>query len=106
MFSVILYMLRKTLHYRASPLPFPSFPPLTVTCPKLAVILRPLYHLLVKPLNPKIHSVRKTAEPKKHFGEGVSERRFSYWGGGVVGEKASWEKVPRHYPLVLMIRIQ
>jgi hypothetical protein len=34
---------RQTLRRRASPLPFPSFSPLTVTFPKLAVILRPLY---------------------------------------------------------------
>jgi hypothetical protein len=43
MFSVILYMLRQTLRHLASPLPFPSFSPLTVTFPKLAVILRPQY---------------------------------------------------------------
>jgi hypothetical protein len=43
MFSVILYMLRQTVGHRAPPLPVPSFSPLTVTFPKLAVILRPLY---------------------------------------------------------------
>jgi hypothetical protein len=43
MFSVILYMLRQTVGRRASPLPFPSFSPLTVTFPKLGVILRLLY---------------------------------------------------------------
>jgi hypothetical protein len=46
MFSVILYMLRQTVGHHAPPLLFPSFPPLTVTFPKLAVILRPLYSLL------------------------------------------------------------
>jgi hypothetical protein len=43
MFSVILYMLRQTVDNRAPPLLFPSFFPLTVTFPKLAVILLPLY---------------------------------------------------------------
>jgi hypothetical protein len=43
MFSVILYMLRQTLRHLASPLPYQSFSPLTVTFPKLAVILRPQY---------------------------------------------------------------
>jgi hypothetical protein len=43
MFSVILRMLRQTVDNRAPRLPFPSFSPLTVTFPKLAVILRPLY---------------------------------------------------------------
>jgi hypothetical protein len=46
MFSVILYMLRQTLRRRASPLPFPSLSPLTVTFPKLAVVLLPLYSLV------------------------------------------------------------
>jgi hypothetical protein len=39
----VLYMLRQTLRRRVSPLPFTSFSRLTVTFPKLAVILRPLY---------------------------------------------------------------
>jgi hypothetical protein len=43
MFSVILYMLRQTVDNRAPLLLFPSFSPLTVTFPKLSVILRPLY---------------------------------------------------------------
>jgi hypothetical protein len=43
MFSVILYMLRKTVGHRAPPYSFHLFPPLTVTFPKLSVILRPLY---------------------------------------------------------------
>jgi hypothetical protein len=43
MFSVILYMLRQTVEDRAPLLLFPSFSPLTVTFPKLSVILRPLY---------------------------------------------------------------
>jgi hypothetical protein len=43
MFSVILYMLRQTVDSR-SPLALSIFfPPLTVTFPKLSVILRPLY---------------------------------------------------------------
>jgi hypothetical protein len=33
----------QTVGHRAPPLPFPSFSPLTVTFPKLSVILRPLY---------------------------------------------------------------
>jgi hypothetical protein len=49
MFQVILYMLRQTLCHRASPLPFPSFSPLTVIFPKLAFILRPLYATLAIP---------------------------------------------------------
>jgi hypothetical protein len=40
MFSVILYMLRQTVGYRAPPLPFPYFSPLTVMFRKLSVILR------------------------------------------------------------------
>jgi hypothetical protein len=36
-------MLRQILRHRASPLPFPSFLPLTLTLPKLAVILRAIY---------------------------------------------------------------
>jgi hypothetical protein len=47
MFSVILYMLRQTVDNRAPPLPFPSFSPLTVTFPKLSVILRTLYWVLM-----------------------------------------------------------
>jgi hypothetical protein len=43
--NVILYMLRQTLRHRAPPLAFPSFSSLTVTLPKLAVILRPLYYI-------------------------------------------------------------
>jgi hypothetical protein len=43
MFSVILYMLRQTVGHRALPLLFPYFSPLTVTFPKLSVILCPLY---------------------------------------------------------------
>jgi hypothetical protein len=40
MFSVILYMLRQTVGNHATLLPFS---PITVTFPKLSVILRPLY---------------------------------------------------------------
>jgi hypothetical protein len=43
MSSVIIYMLRQTVDNRAPPLLFPTFSPLTVTFPKLSVILRPLY---------------------------------------------------------------
>jgi hypothetical protein len=43
MFSVILYMLRQTVDSRAPLLLFPSFSPLTMTFPKLSVILRPVY---------------------------------------------------------------
>jgi hypothetical protein len=43
MLSVILYMLRQTADNRVPLLLFPSFSPLTVTFPKLSVILRPLY---------------------------------------------------------------
>jgi hypothetical protein len=39
--QIILYMLRQ-VGQRAPPLLFPSFSPLTVTFPKLSVILRPL----------------------------------------------------------------
>jgi hypothetical protein len=41
-------MLRQTVGHRAPPLPFPSFSPLTVTFPKLAVILRPLEYSTVR----------------------------------------------------------
>jgi hypothetical protein len=41
-FSVILYMLRQAVCHRAPLLLFPSLSPLTVTFPKLLVILRPL----------------------------------------------------------------
>jgi hypothetical protein len=43
MFSVILYMLRQTVGHRTPPCPFHLFSSLTVTFPKLSVILRPLY---------------------------------------------------------------
>jgi hypothetical protein len=48
MFSVILYMLRETVDHLAPLLLFPSFPPCTVTFPKLLVILRPLYFTSMK----------------------------------------------------------
>jgi hypothetical protein len=49
MFSVILYMLRQTVGHRAPLLLFP-FSPLTVSFPKLSVILPPLYSCLSKHL--------------------------------------------------------
>jgi hypothetical protein len=43
MFSVILYILRPTAGHRAPPCSLYIFSPLTMTCPKLSVILRALY---------------------------------------------------------------
>jgi hypothetical protein len=47
MFSVILYKLRQTVGNRAPPLLFPSFSSLTLTFPKLSVILRPLCRIFL-----------------------------------------------------------